>query len=345
MPKPQAAVPFVNQKGQRSMKRVKVERYRPGKVPAYAAGAQDDDEYYTTDDEDEDDIDEDLEQDEEEDYRDRRPMQIFNDAHNDKLSSNKRDEINKQDKNDKNVISDSSSDNYDDDPRMRKLKLISKKSNITRAKHKAAVKQHHSSEDETEEQIKLRHQLARNRIQDPPIGLKAIFPEFNDAQSMVFVKHEDDNNDSSDQDDDDDEYQHLIRDQKQRQSRMIDTDDIMGDFMPTGLRPEDMKRKEDDEVQKSFLDMLEEAKDEAILRSNLERHVEEDIRLETLREARAKGDFSASNQANAINTDDDVSDDESAGVEYEAWKKREIVRILRYESELATLMQSVKLRY
>lgn len=330
MPKPQAAVPYVNQKGQRSMKRVKVERYRPGKVPAYAAGAQDDDEYYTTDDEDYDETDGSEQDEDGEDLRARSDGRIHDPAVDGRLTSESRDRIERTERGDKSVISDSS-DSYDDDPRMRKLKLLSKKHQIVRAMPKTITKQQYSSDDETEEQIKLRHQLARNRIQEPPIGLKAIFLEFNEPNDLKFIKHEDE-----DAEEDDDRQQ-----QARRQARVIDTDDIMGDFMPTGLRPEDMKRREDDEVQNSFMEMLEEAKDEAILRSNLERHVEEDIRLDNLREARAKGDFSASTQANAINTDDDSDDD----VEYQAWKKREIVRILRYENELATLMQSVKLRY
>lgn len=170
-----AAVPFVNSKGERSMKRVKVERYIAGKKPAYAQ-EDDDDEYYTTDEEEDIDDeeaeveDEDI-QDEDDDKPDINDIKVESAELNEPSCSR--------------VIE----EDEDDDPRFRKLKLIESKPDtkcppITRVevKPRSVVLE---EDEEDEEEIRQRHALARARALDKPIGAQAVLGQIPDQQLDV----------------------------------------------------------------------------------------------------------------------------------------------------------------
>lgn len=173
-----AAVPFVNSKGERSMKRVKVERYIAGKKPAYAQ-EDDDDEYYITD--SEEDIDQDEEEAEDEDIQDEDDK---SDMDNIKVESNELNEPSCS-----HVIE----EDEDDDPRFRRLKLIESKPDVKclptariEVKPRSVVLE---EDDEEEEEIRQRHALARARALDKPIGVQAVLGQVADQQLDILQEN------------------------------------------------------------------------------------------------------------------------------------------------------------
>lgn len=150
----QAAVPFVNQKGERSMKRVRVERYVAGKKPSYAKD-EDEDEYYTTDDEINENEDESNE--EEDGEGERAEEQV------DGNESSDAKELQQEDFSDD-----------DDDPRFMRLKEIESKTKCTPILPLPRTEENIIlvNEDEDEEEIRERHRIARARRVEEPLQLQ-----------------------------------------------------------------------------------------------------------------------------------------------------------------------------
>jgi microfibrillar-associated protein 1 len=349
-----AAVPFINQKGERSMKRVKVERYVAGKKPAYAKEDDDEDEYYTTDDED---LEEQEEYDEEEE--DDEAMRAFRADR--KLDYGKQDDE-EDDDDDESASSDNErrnsdskivksaddgavgteqsrnednngggdDDDDDDDPRFRKLKQIESKSSntqlidvqIQQIQPKCEIKNVVLDEDDEEEEIRQRHALARRRHLEVPIG-KMRGASISDPAHQNHVKQ----GDEEDDDDDDDDSQDGIN----KKPKRIETDDLLKDLKLTGISRSvraKLKTSEEEEAEERRLkEMLEQARLEATFTRRTYEKIDQDIKKEVEKEALAKGDIGA-REMSSVNTDDD--DEELA---YEEWKLREIKRVLRDRSE------------
>lgn len=305
-----AAVPFINQKGERSVKRVKVERYVAGKKPSYAK--DDDEEYYTTDEEDDDaPVEEDEQEQEEDEDRDR--------VYSNEVTSLESRTLDIP-------ISQFIDEDEDDDPRFRKLKQVESKSGnryLLEAQTRSEIKQSSSGmvtvidDDEEEEEIRQRHMLARSRILEEPIGPQLIKTE----QGEDFA------------------------DQNHDTKKFVD---LLEDFEPTLIEPRktnvDTIKEEscdnEDEENEYELDEEEKRKEEEenLMKSQIVKRIEEDSRREKERLALKKFDVGM-NDASEVITDDEDSD-----TAYENWKLREIKRVLRDRAARALELQKRKQR-
>lgn len=347
-----AAVPYVNDRGERSMKKVKVERYVAGKKPSFAH--EDEDEYYTTDDEEADDEEMDEQEDgnEQADNDDdddvkpgnsRRLKSVIanrfiheselrisheHDSDEDKDGEEEEEEGTKVCKQEQAQAEHEQDDSDEemDDPRFRKLKQLQSKTISTNNKSKSTADNIvtfesrsgtilENDEDEPEDDIRQRHALARTRKLDQPIGPKAVLGDLDDQ--IQDLKSMDD---------------------EALAARLIDTDDLLSSFMPTTLKAEDLEAKDNEEFEERLKDQLEEVREQAILRAAVDKRVEEEIKMDEERLARSKAGDINTRDMNSVLTDDE---DDQTGAEFEAWKDREINRIVRYKAEYLRYQQSL----
>lgn len=310
------------------MKRVKVERYVAGKKPAYAKEEDDDDEYYTTDDEDnQSGLDEEL-SDEQEGSSDSDDLKPHHESKQLKPSTS-----GSEAKNEKRSITlniphqskagtyTSSDDEDDDDPRFRRLKQLEKSkrtlsntlqpsSSKVLPKIEPRIVIVDENDEEEEDEIRKRHALARARQLEEPIGPQTVL-----GNSLASDAH----TDGSQLDNESDLPRRLRPGQ--------DAEDVLNDLTFEGYKPKTSKARKAEEAEKKMKDMLEQAKQQAVLTAQLHKKIEEDNRLEMEKEALRKEGIGAVDME-AVKTDDE--DEELA---YEEWKLREIKRVLRDRSE------------
>lgn len=298
------------------MKRVKVPRYFAGKRPAYAN--EEDEEEYITDDEEEPNEDQDqnsdesLDEEQEDEAKEREP------------------EVKKRAEPTKPEEPDEEEEDEDDDPRFRRLKQIEAKTissdliNVQRtqliqSKYELSKRNIILDEEDDEDEIRKRHATARQRTLEEPLGPQAVLG------NLICDK----------QQESEDEDEELAK-----QTRRLDTDDILKDFKLTGIsRPTREKQKteaEEEAEQRRLKAMLEEAKQEATLTLQTYKKVDEDIRKELEREALAKGDIGAREMSSVVTDDDDEE------LAYEEWKFREIKRVQRDRAARALLLTKVR---
>lgn len=322
-----AAVPFVNQKGERSMKRVKVERYVAGKKPSYA-NEDEDDEYYTTDDEIEAD---DEESDEQQEHSDNSDDRIRKTRHQESSSDVKpiKEEIGRSE--DDQVMTrddqdDLEDDDEDDDPRFRRLKEIEAKTNSTigksnltnfretRVTPKSETKHTIIDDDEDEQEIRQRHAAARARQIDEPIGAQHILGDI--AEPVLGLSNFD-------------QSAAYASDPAHQMRR--ENEEILDNLKLTGIIRPGQRAKDEPkvEVESSIKEMLAQTKEEAQIVAQLHNRVKDDVQADLEKEAIRKGDVRLT-ELESVKTDDE--DEEQA---YEDWKLREIGRVVRDRSERA----------
>lgn len=299
-----AAVPFVNQKGERSMKRVKVERYVAGKRPHYAKDEEE--EYYTTDEEEEFQEDE---QAEDEEYE----RKSEDESCDNKVESTSRMEPSSS----RPQLEDSDDDDDDDDPRFRRLKQLEKSNSEALLKTQTSIISSHIvpkvedgkvviDDDEDEEEIRQRHAIARARQLEEPIGPQHVLAGFSEPQPEV--KQED---------------------VGQSTSKRLDTDDILKDIKLTGFKPKELKAKETAQAEQRIKEMIEKAREETLMKAELHKKIEEDNKRDAEILARGKDGISMDDMNSVI------TDDEDEEIAYQEWTLREIKRVLRDRSAMA----------
>uniref|UniRef100_A0A6G1SKC0 Micro-fibrillar-associated protein 1 C-terminal domain-containing protein n=1 Tax=Aceria tosichella TaxID=561515 RepID=A0A6G1SKC0_9ACAR len=260
-----AAVPFINQKGEWSMKKVKVERYVAGKKPTYAEGEEE--EYYTTDDEDKD---EDADEDDDE-----------------------------QDDDDQGDDQDDDRDDDDDDEEIdeeiRKRHEIAIKRHIEiRVAHSSEIKQviYDDDEDENEDEIRRRHELAKNRqIEIPAPG----------TSTMRQDSNEDD--DDEDDEDNDDNSQDKSTSRRLETDDLLKDLKLTGISRPVREKLKTTEDEEAEAIR--LKEMIEQAKQEASFTRKTYEKINQDIKREEEKEALAKGDIGAREMSSVNTDDED----------------------------------------
>lgn len=309
-----AAVPFVNQKGERSMKRVKVERYVAGKKPAYAKDEEE--EYYTTDDGEDEEMDEEESSDEDSDDSDDRPNRKSAVKHEPKSEADNfgRAPATPNQDEERNV-EENEDDDDDDDPRFRRLKQLESKpetKNLLQVQTTSRVfakieDKPRIIEDEEEDEIRERHALARARTLEELIETKATLGDFPSQQATGRDSPE----------------------IKEELSRRDETEDLLDKIVITRIKPEEQTRKTESIVEEQSKLFVEKVKQESILLAQVHQKIKEDNERELEIEARKKGD------TGAVDMESVKTDDEDEEIAYEEWKLREIKRVLRDRSERA----------
>lgn len=297
-----AAVPYVNSKGERSMKKVKVEIHVAGKKPSYATG---DDELAYVSSSEESSSDEAASEYQEEEYVERIYAKT-NNEHDETILAKENDNQEERTK-----TKDDDSDDDDDDPRLKRLKELSRSGNF-RVQASTSSDQHRQpdqsiatntviEDDEDEEEIKARHQLARKLVISEPLGVQAVLSEIASSSKQA----------------------HYSDDEENPKESNIETEDLLGDFTITRMRPKELKASAREEAQDKVKKLLSEAQRQADLRADAEKRIEEENKNEIIKE-RMQGDDFASYQIAAVDTEDEDED-----IAYEKWKVRECMRVKR----------------
>lgn len=311
-----AAVPFINQKGERSMKRVKVERYVAGKLPSYAKKEEDDEEFYTTDEDYSD----------EEDSRshhtsDDNESEIADISHHGDDDDVPMPDIDDPVKIDHKIHKLQSRVQYDpdegDNPLIRALRYnaLTKIMNALdlQLSARASVKPMENIvyEDEDED-IRERHKLVKDIVVEETLSIQTILGEDNYYDpSRASI------------------WQHSANSQR---SQREETEDILKDLKLAGFQPPKKDIEQESLMENSIKDMIDQAKEEAIFKSQIYKKIEEDIKIEKAVEALKKDEL-GNYEMESVKTDDEDED-----IAYEEWKLREMKRILR--DRTARLLES-----